>query len=395
MNYKIYTLGCKLNFAESSTIARHLQQQGYTEAAMGDAAGLCIINSCSVTAVSDKKTREHIRRMVRENPGAEVVVTGCYAALKGDEIAKIAGVTRVVVDKSQIWGQNCENSFFSAFSSGDRTRAYLKIQDGCDYHCAYCTIPLARGASRNIPIAELVLQAEQIAGKGQKEIVLTGVNVGDFGRTTGESFLELLRALERVEGIERYRISSIEPNLLTDEIIDFCVQSTKFMPHFHIPLQAGTDKILKLMRRRYNLAKFAERIQAVRAKMADAFIGIDIIVGFPGETDEDFEQTCQFLEQVAPSFLHIFPYSERANTDAINFDGKVDPHQKALRVHKLTELSDKLHSRFCDRFTGQQAKVLVESAKKGEQMFGYTENYIKVAMPYDRELINQIIVKTI
>ncbi|MEG2319537.1 MAG: tRNA (N(6)-L-threonylcarbamoyladenosine(37)-C(2))-methylthiotransferase MtaB [Mucinivorans sp.] len=391
MKYRIHTLGCKLNFAESSTIARRLELQGYTKAEPHEQVSLTIINSCSVTATSDKKTREIIRRTARENPGGELIVTGCYAALKADEIAAIKGVTRVVADKSKLLEQNCENSFFSAFSCGDRTRAYLKIQDGCNYHCAYCTIPLARGESRNIPINELIEQAQQIAERGQREIVLTGVNVGDFGRSTGESFLELLEALEGVQGIERYRISSIEPNLLTDEILDFCTTSHKFMPHFHIPLQAGTDKILGLMRRRYVIAKFAERVDAVHRHMPDSFIGIDIIVGFPGESSDDFAATIAFLEQIRPSFLHIFPYSERANTPAISFPGKVSPQEKASRVHQLTELSDRLHAEFAARFKGQKRTILVESAHKEEQMFGYTDNYIRLAIPYDRDKINQIV----
>lgn len=407
-----YTLGCKLNFSETSTIAREFEQGGFVRAVRGEVADICVINTCSVTADADKKCRNVVRKAVKENPSAIVAVTGCYAQLKPQEVAAIEGVSLVVGnnDKGAVVamtlgympGQvvnHCEASeltnFFAAFSSSDRTRAFLKVQDGCNYHCSYCTIPLARGASRNIGISDLVGQAHQIAAKGQREIVLTGVNIGDFGRTTGESFAELIRALDSVDGIERYRISSIEPNLLTDEIIEFCAASSKFQPHFHIPLQAGTNKILAAMRRRYTIEKFAERIAAVRCAMPEAFIGIDVIVGFPGETDADFESTYNFLESLQPSFLHIFPYSERANTSAIELTGKVSPQQKHYRVARLEALSDRLHREFGQRFVGREAIVLVESSRKNGMMFGYTENYVKVEMPYDREKINRLIVVTI
>lgn len=406
-----YTLGCKLNFSETSTLSREFEQGGFIRAAKGEVADICVINTCSVTEHADKKCRNTVRKVVKENPRAVVAVTGCYAQLKPEEVAAIEGVDLVVGNNqkgelferaSTLSGKvqqavihHCEGesikNFFAAFSTGDRTRAFLKVQDGCNYHCAYCTIPLARGSSRNQSIDELVSEAQSIAAKGQREIVLTGVNIGDFGRTTGESFAELIRRLDAVEGIDRYRISSIEPNLLTDEIIEFCASSTKFQPHFHIPLQAGTDKILALMRRRYTTARFAERITAVRRAMPDAFIGIDIIVGFPGESSEDFEATYSFLEQLKPAFLHIFPYSERANTPAIEFANKVSISESTRRVERLKGLSSRLHHGFCARFSNQEAVVLVESSFKKGQMFGFTENYIKCQMPFSREQIGKLI----
>lgn len=410
MNKKVafYTLGCKLNFSETSTIAREFEQGGFTRAQKGEQSDICVINTCSVTADADKKCRNVVRKAIKDNPDAIVAVTGCYAQLMPEQVASIQGVALVIGNNekgslvSQVMNfsgsqvvNHCEASelsnFFAAFSSGDRTRAFLKVQDGCNYHCSYCTIPLARGASRNISIAELTDQAAQIASKGQREIVLTGVNIGDFGRTTGETFAELIASLDRVEGIDRYRISSIEPNLLTDEVIEFCSRSNKFQPHFHVPLQAGTDKILAAMRRRYTTAKFAERIAAVRAHIPEAFIGIDVIVGFPGETDEDFEQTYNFLEGINPAFLHIFPYSERANTPAIELTGKVSPEQKHQRVHRLEQLSSRLHAAFYKQHVGTEALILVESSRRDGKMFGYTENYIKVEMMYDKALINTII----
>lgn len=403
-----YTLGCKLNFSETSTIAREFEQGGFVRAERGEVADICVINTCSVTADADKKCRNVVRKAIKDNPASIIAVTGCYAQLKPEEVAAIDGVNLVIGnnEKGSLVSQtinftgsqivtHCEASelsnFFSAFSSGDRTRAYLKIQDGCNYRCSYCTIPLARGASRNIAIEQLVAQATMIVSKGQREVVLTGVNIGDFGRSTGETFLELITALDGVDGIERYRISSIEPNLLTDEVVDFCCKSQKFQPHFHIPLQAGTNKILSAMRRRYTIEKFAERIATVRAHMPDAFIGIDVIVGFPGETDSDFKETYDFLESLNPAFLHIFPYSERASTAAIELDEKVSAQQKQQRVHSLEELSNRLHADFYKRHIGQEATILVESARKGGMMFGYTENYIKVEMPYDKTKINTII----
>lgn len=406
-----YTLGCKLNFSETSTIARQFQQGGYARAEGDDMADVCVINTCSVTADADKKCRNTVRKAIRENPSAVIAVTGCYAQLKPEEVASIEGVDLVLgnndkgllfervdglTDKlSKALIHSCSRdeirSFFSAFSSGDRTRAFLKVQDGCDYHCAYCTIPKARGASRNAPIAQIIEQTQQIAAKGLREVVLTGVNIGDFGRSTGESFMDLLVALDQVQGIDRYRISSIEPNLLTDQVIDFCSRSTKFQPHFHIPLQAGTNKILGLMRRRYTVEKFADRIAAVRAKMPQAFIGIDVIVGFPGETDEDFAACYEFLKSLKPSYLHVFPYSERPDTPAIDFFGKVFAEQAKERVHSLGQLSGELHTAFCEQFIGTKADVLMESTSKNGMMYGFTEHYVRVKLPYQKSLVNKII----
>ena len=404
-----HTLGCKLNFSETSTLARQFIEGGFERVAPTAEADICVINSCSVTEHADKKCRNLIRKLHRRNPNAIIAVTGCYAQLKPHEIAQIDGVDIVLSnnDKSDLYQRvleltekgparvySCQveelTRFFAAFSSGDRTRAFLKVQDGCDYKCAYCTIHYARGSSRNQPIAELVREAEQIAAEGQKEIVITGINTGDFGRTTGESFLDLLRALNEVEGIERYRISSIEPNLLTDEIIEFCASSPKFQHHFHIPIQSGSDKILGLMRRRYTTAKFAERIAAVRKAMPDAFIGIDVIVGFPGETEEDFRATYDFLAGIEPAFLHIFPFSERAGTPAVTMPGKVQSSVATRRVADLEELCARLHGDFCRQAVGTEADVLFESTMRGGWMFGFTGNYRRVKAPYDRTKINRI-----
>ncbi|MDR2936960.1 MAG: tRNA (N(6)-L-threonylcarbamoyladenosine(37)-C(2))-methylthiotransferase MtaB [Rikenellaceae bacterium] len=405
-----YTLGCKLNFSETSTLAREFEQAGIVRAARSETADVCVVNTCSVTEHSDKKCRNIIRKIVRENPGAIVAVTGCYAQLRPADVAAIEGVDLVIGNNEKgslpervrrLSGKGraaavhtCDaeelTSFFAAFSSGDRTRAFLKVQDGCDYRCSYCTIPLARGGSRNIFVKELVTEADQIARGGQKEIVVTGINTGDFGRTTGESFLDLLRALDEVKGIERYRISSIEPNLLTDEIIAFTAASEKFQPHFHVPLQSGSDRILSLMRRRYTTAAFADRIAAVRRMMPDAFLGIDVIVGFPGETETDFEETFRFLERVEPAFIHVFPYSVRPNTPAAAMPDKVAPQVAAKRVARLMALSESNHRHFIERFSEQETDVLFEGFRKGGAMFGYTGNYIRVEAPCLREAINTI-----
>ena len=404
-----HTLGCKLNFSESSTFARQFEQGGYVRVAPDEEADICVINSCSVTEHADKKCRNLIRKLHRRNPQAIIAVTGCYAQLKPQEIAAIEGVDLVLSnnDKGELYRRvtelagkgraqvySCETdeltNFFAAFSSGDRTRAFLKVQDGCDYCCSYCTIHYARGLSRNMPIADLVAEARQIAAAGQKEIVITGVNTGDFGQTTGETFIDLLRALNEVEGIERYRISSIEPNLLTDEIIAFCAASPKFQHHFHIPLQSGSDRILGLMRRRYTTARFAERVEAVRRLMPDAFIGIDVIVGFPGETEADFRTTYDFLERLAPAFLHIFPFSERPGTPAVDFPGKVQSSVATRRVEELEALCARLHGDFCARGTGTEADVLFESTRRGGMMFGFTGNYRRVKVPYDAARVNTV-----
>lgn len=406
-----HTLGCKLNYSETSTIARQFEEGGFVRVPQRENADICIINTCSVTDNADKKCRNMIRRFIRRNPEAIVAVTGCYAQLKPEEIGEIKGVDIVLSNnhKGELYNKVAELSkkqeqpkiyscdveqltnFFASFSTGDRTRAFLKVQDGCSYNCTYCTIPLARGESRNTSIATLVAEAEKIAAEGQKEIVITGINTGDFGRTTGEKFADLLCALDEVEGVERYRISSIEPNLLTDEIIEITKESKKFQPHFHIPLQSGSDHILGLMRRRYNSATFAERIEAARRAMPNSFFGIDVIVGFPGETDEHFEETYNLLKQVNASYLHVFPYSERANTPAIEFEGKVEPQVSAERVHRLTELSEELHREFYEQFVGTEGEVLFESNSHKGMMSGFTHNYIRVKVPYNRQLVNKIV----
>ena len=404
-----HTLGCKLNFSESSTLARQFEEGGYERVGVNDEADICVINSCSVTEHADKKCRNIIRKLHRRNPGAIIAVTGCYAQLKPQEIAAIDGVDIVLGNndkgdlykrvvgitsrgQAQVYSCDCEDitRFFAAFSTGDRTRSFLKVQDGCDYKCAYCTIHYARGSSRNMPIAELVAEAEQVAKSGLKEIVITGINTGDFGRTTGEKFIDLLRALNEVEGIERYRISSIEPNLITDEIIEFCAASPKFQHHFHIPLQSGSDRILGLMRRRYTSSKFADRIEKIRSLMPDSFIGIDVITGFPGETEEDFQQTYDLLARLKPSFLHIFPFSERPGTPAVDMPNKVPSYISSQRVSKLEELCDELHYEFCAQGVGTEDDVLFESTMRGDMMSGYTGNYIRVKAPYRRDLINGI-----
>lgn len=404
-----HTLGCKLNFSESSTLARQFAEGGFERVAPTAEADICVINSCSVTEHADKKCRNLIRRLHRRNPEAIIAVTGCYAQLKPQEIAAIDGVDIVLSnnDKGDLYRRVVElgakgrqivtscttdelTRFFAAFSGGDRTRAFLKVQDGCDYCCSYCTIHYARGGSRNQPIADLVAEARQIAAGGQKEIVITGINTGDFGRSTGEKFIDLLRALDEVDGIERYRISSIEPNLLTDEIIAFCAASPKFQYHFHIPLQSGSDRILGLMRRRYTTARFAERIAAVRRLMPDAFIGIDVIVGFPGETDADFRATYDFLAGLEPAFLHIFPFSERPGTPAVDLPGKVQSSVATQRVAELEVLCDRLHGAFCARAAGTEDTVLFESTRRDGMMFGFTGSYRRVKVPYDRSKVNTI-----
>lgn len=404
-----HTLGCKLNYSESSTLARQFVEGGFVRVAANAEADICVINSCSVTEHADKKCRNLIRKLHRRNPHAIIAVTGCYAQLKPHEIAAIEGVDIVLSnnDKGDLYQRVVEltkkgsaqvfscgveelTRFFAAFSSADRTRAYLKVQDGCDYKCAYCTIHYARGSSRNLPIADLVREAEEIARGGQREIVITGINTGDFGRTTGESFLDLLRALNEVEGIDRYRISSIEPNLLTDEIIAFCASSPKFQHHFHIPIQSGSNSVLARMRRRYTAEKFRERIEAVRKRMPDAFIGIDVIVGFPGETEENFRETYDLLAGISPAFLHIFPFSERPNTPAVAMSDKVPAAVATRRAAELDALCRRLHREFCVQDVGKEVDVLFESTMKGGWMLGFTGAYRRVKVPYDRARINTI-----
>ncbi len=404
-----HTLGCKLNFSESSTLARQFEEGGFERVGVNEPSDICVINSCSVTEHADKKCRNLIRKLHRRNPDAIIAVTGCYAQLKPYEIAQIEGVDIVlgnndkgdlykrVVElkksaRAEVYSCHCEEitRFFAAFSTGDRTRSFLKVQDGCDYKCAYCTIHYARGSSRNMPITDLVEEAKQVAKFGLKEIVITGINTGDFGRTTGEKFIDLLKALNEVEGVERYRISSIEPNLITDEIIEFCARSPKFQHHFHIPLQSGSDKILGMMRRRYTSAKYADRIEKIRSLMPDAFIGVDVITGFPGETEADFRQTYDLLAGLKPSFLHIFPFSERPGTPAVDMADKVPSYISTQRVARLEELSNALHYEFCAQTVGTEQEVLFESTMRGGMMYGYTGNYVRVKAPYDKTAINRI-----
>ena len=409
------TLGCKLNYAETSSYERALLKEGCFEAVpWSEGADVFLVNTCSVTEHSDKKSRNIIRKLHKISPEADIVVTGCYAQLKRAEIEAIEGVKKVfgAEEKSlvvpYIRGISSEKqaqqdeigrriTFFPAFSSGERTRSFLKVQDGCDYKCAYCTVPYARGESRNIPIAEIIPQAEQIAEQGIVEIVLTGVNTGDFGKSTGENFFDLIRALDRVQGIERYRISSIEPNLLTEEMLDWMAKDTnKFLPHFHIPLQSGSDTILSQMGRRYDTAAFASKIAYIRKALEGpgrlpVFIGIDVIVGFPGETDELFMETYNFLKDVVkPSFIHIFPYSRRAGTPAAERRDQVQDSIKTKRVQALEELSAKLHSEFIAANKGLKSKVLFESTDRNGMMSGYTENYIRIERPFDPSAINRI-----
>ena len=409
------TLGCKLNYAETSTYERALLKEGFEAVSWTKGADVFLVNTCTVTEHSDKKSRNIIRKLHRQNPESLIFVTGCYAQLKKAEIEAIEGVTAVfgATEKSQIvpsiiarvrgmeYCPEGTGRFFPAYSSGERTRSFLKVQDGCDYKCHYCTVPYARGESRNIPIAEIIPQAEEIATEGIKEIVLTGVNTGDFGRTTGETFFDLIKELNKVEGIERYRISSIEPNLLTEEMIDWITSGTKFLPHYHIPLQSGCDTILREMGRRYDTAAFAHKIQYIRQKTEipggpKVFFGIDVIVGFPGETDELFMETYTFLRDVVrPAFIHIFPYSRRAGTPAAERKDQVQDCKKTLRVQMLEELSAQLHAEFLEANKGVAEQVLFESTDRKGMMEGYTGNYIRISLPFDPTLIGKIVDVTI
>ena len=405
------TLGCKLNYAETSTYERALLKEGFEAVSWTKGADVFLVNTCTVTEHSDKKSRNIIRKLHRQNPDSLIFVTGCYAQLKKAEIEAIEGVTAVfgATEKSQIvpsiiakvhGEEYCPEGagrFFPAYSSGERTRSFLKVQDGCDYKCHYCTVPYARGESRNIPIAEIIPQAEAIASEGIKEIVLTGVNTGDFGRTTGETFFDLIKELNKVEGIERYRISSIEPNLLTEEMIDWITSGTKFLPHYHIPLQSGCDTILREMGRRYDTAAFAHKIQYIRERTEvpggpKVFFGIDVIVGFPGETDELFMETYTFLRDVVrPAFIHIFPYSRRAGTPAAERKDQVQDCKKTLRVQMLEELSAQLHAGFLESNKGVSEQVLFESTDRKGMMEGYTGNYIRISRPFDPAMIGKIV----
>ncbi len=403
------TLGCKLNFSESSTIARDFTEKGYQRVKFDEHADVYVINTCTVTDQADKKCRQAVKKIIKHNPEAVVAVIGCYAQLKSKEIKQIPGVDIVLganekfnlfeyIEKRDKKDEPVEHSceidsvikFDAAYSSGDRTRSFLKVQDGCNYPCTYCTIPKARGKSRNASIEETVKQAVEIASKGFKEVILTGVNIGDFGRGTDEDFLGLIKELDKVEGIERYRISSIEPNLLKNEIIEFCAQSNKFLPHFHIPLQSGSNDILGLMKRRYRRELFAERIRKIKEITPDAFIGVDVIVGFPGETDEKFQETYDFLNSLDISFLHVFSYSVRPGTPAADMEGKISQETIQERSKALHELSDKKHREFYQRNLNKHAKVLFEAKNENGRMFGFTENYLKVEVSYSENRINKI-----
>lgn len=405
-----YTLGCKLNFSETSTVSKMFQEAGIRTAKAGEKADICVVNTCSVTEVADKKCRQAIHRLVKAHPGAFIVVMGCYAQLKPDAVAQIPGVDVVIgtEQKKDIlnylgdWNKKAEGqaftsslqdirSFVPSCSRGNRTRYFLKVQDGCNYYCTYCAIPMARGRSRNGSIASLVEQAEQTVAEGGREIVITGVNIGDFGRSTGETFVDLVRALDQVEGIERYRISSIEPDLLTDEIIELVARSQKFMPHFHIPLQSGSDEVLRLMKRHYNTELFAHKVRKIKELIPDCFIGVDVMVGTRGEKDAFFEESYRFLQQLDVTQLHVFSYSERPGTMALKIDYVVDPQVKHERSQRLLELSKEKTRAFYARFRGAVMPVLLEQSKPGTPMHGFTPNYIKVEVPRRSDLDNRIV----
>ena len=405
-----YTLGCKLNFSETSTIGKMLKEAGVRTVRKGEKADICVINTCSVTEVADKKCRQAIHRLVKNHPGAFVVVTGCYAQLKPEQVASIEGVDVVLGaeqkgelmhylgnlqkhDKGEAHTSAFKDirSFAPSCSRGDRTRYFLKVQDGCDYFCSYCTIPFARGRSRNGKIEDIVAQARQAAAEGGKEIVIAGVNIGDFGKSTGETFFDLVKELDKVEGIERYRISSIEPNLLTDEIIEYVAKSRAFMPHFHIPLQSGCDEVLKLMRRRYDTALFAHKIQKIKEVMPHAFIGVDVIVGTRGETEEYFNQAYEFLKGLDVTQLHVFSYSERPGTQALKIDHVVSADEKHRRSQMLLALSDEKTKAFYEVHIGRESVVLMEKSKAGTPMHGFSDNYVRVELPHDNSLDNQLL----
>lgn len=406
----LYTLGCKLNFSETSSIARMFQEEGFARVDFNDTPDVFVINTCSVTENADKKCKQLVKKAKKINPDAFVAIIGCYAQLKPEEIAQIHGVNMVlgaaekfkIVDyfnqqeKSEIAQIHASKikeakDFIPSYSHGDRTRSFLKIQDGCDYFCTFCTIPLARGKSRNQSIAETVKVAEEIAKTNIKEVVLTGVNIGDFGQGEGnEDFFQLVQALDKVDGINRYRISSIEPNLLSNDIIDFVSESDKFMPHFHIPLQSGSNKILKMMRRKYLKELYSERVYRIKEKMPHACIGVDVIVGFPDETDEDFLETYNFLNELPISYLHVFTYSERQNTTAIKLDNPIPKEVRSERSKMLHILSEKKKRYFYEQFLGKSFNVLLEAEQHEGFLNGFTENYIKVKVPYETALENTI-----
>lgn len=413
-----YTLGCKLNFSETSTFGKMLQDMGVRTVERGERADICLINTCSVTEVADHKCRQAINRMVRENPGSFVIVTGCYAQLESERISKMEGVDLVLGSNekanliqylSDAWSNGEEKNanessfhsvktkdiktFAASCSRGNRTRYFLKVQDGCSYFCTYCTIPFARGFSRNPSISSLVEQAEQAASEGGKEIVLTGVNIGDFGVSTNETFFDLIKALDKVEGIKRFRISSLEPDLLSDEIIEYCANSRAFMPHFHLPLQSGSNDVLRLMKRKYDRELFADKVHKIKTLIPNAFIGVDVMVGSRGEKPEFFEDCYNFLDSLDVTQLHVFPYSERRGTTALNIPYIVNDKDKKLRSKRLLELSDAKTQAFYAAHLGKTAHVLFEKNIKGKAMHGFTDNYIRVELPANlskEEYDNQI-----
>jgi len=403
-----HTLGCKLNFAETSEISKSLQMAGYAKVELDQQPDVLVINTCSVTDQADQKCRNIVRRAIKNNPDVFVAVIGCYAQLKPQEIAQIEGVSVVLganekfnllhhiqkkqeeINKVVVGHIKDVHEFIPSFSSGDRTRTFLKVQDGCNYFCAFCTIPLARGKSRSASIADTLAQAKKAVDAGAKEIVLTGVNIGDFGTQHGENFYQLIQQLDEMDGVERFRISSIEPNLLSEEIITFVAQSKRFMPHFHIPLQSGDDEILRAMRRRYRTDLYRQRIQLIKDKIPHACIGVDVITGFPGETHELFLNTMQFIQSLPVSYLHVFTYSERPNTTALRIADVVPVQQRQERTQQLRMLSDKFKRQFYQQFAHQSRSVLWENSTEDGKMSGYTDNYIRLIAPLDSNKLNSI-----
>jgi threonylcarbamoyladenosine tRNA methylthiotransferase MtaB len=404
-----YTLGCKLNFSETSTIARNFQEEGFDRVDFEESADIYVINTCSVTDNADKQFKQIVKKALKVNEKAFVVAVGCYAQLKPEEISKIPGVDLVLganekfnilehlenqevkLAQPKVIFDNIKNTtdFIPSFSMGDRTRSFLKVQDGCDYFCTFCTIPLARGKSRNASIEQTISEARKIAETDVKEVVLTGVNIGDFGQGGEENFFELIQQLDNIEGLDRFRISSIEPNLLSNEIIEFCLKDSKrFVPHFHIPLQSGSNRLLKLMRRKYERELYAERVAKIKSIRPDACIGVDVIVGFPGETNEDFMETVDFLKELDISYLHVFTYSERANTGAPKLGEKVPMGVRRERSKQLHLLSDRKKRQFYLENHGTERQVLFEQEEEEGTMFGFTENYVKVKFPFDSKLTN-------
>lgn len=423
---KYFTLGCKLNFSETSTFGQMLQEMGVRTADKAEKADLCLINTCSVTEVADSKCRQAIRKMVKENPDSFVIVTGCYAQLEAETVAKIEGVDLVLGSNekanlidylSNAWSNQLRKgditaekhshcgefhavktkdikTFQHSCSKGNRTRYFLKVQDGCNYYCTYCTIPFARGNSRNPSIESLVAQAKKAAAEGGKEIVITGVNIGDFGQTTGEKFIDLVKALDAIEEIKRYRISSLEPDLIDQELIEYCAKSRAFMPHFHIPLQSGSDSVLKLMHRHYDTKLFTDKIQLIKKLMPEAFLGIDVMVGTRGETPEYFKETYRLLDSLPVTQLHVFPYSERPGTAALKIPYVVDAKDKKIRSQRLLDMSEEKNQAFYASHIGKVKEVLFEKAPRGKAMHGFTDNYIRVELPaalskeeYDNEIM--------